>query len=186
MAQIDHIKSIILAKESALAAAMALRSYYTETYGYQIAQFEQDIYELNISLQLAEANVIDESELWGGEAFAEPVPVAEPVAVAAPVPVYPQRQPRTTLKWVSSTNPETYRVAVIKKDGLLEVKNIENGGALCHDAATCNCVPCSEFNLSSCLDTTPPWYRRPLAKTFYKTEASWRSTLPNNGTVTVS
>jgi len=53
--EVNDIKASLVSKEVSLSQAKAAQSYYMEHYGYQIAQLEQDIYELNIRLQLAEA-----------------------------------------------------------------------------------------------------------------------------------
>jgi len=88
----------------------------------------------------------------------------------------------TKLKWI--LNQETYRVAVVKKNGVLQVKSVTDGGGDCHDVG-CSCVPCSEIALSGGL--IPPWRRGlPLKKTFFASEAEWRNSLPSNGQVTVT
>jgi hypothetical protein len=118
-----------------------------------LSAFEQELYELNIKLQLAEAD-------------AEPHPEG------------------TKLKWVSDTNRETYRVAIVKKNGILEVKSVTDGAGYCHDT-TCGCKHCGEIRLSN--GQIPPWLKgRPLTKTFFATEAAWRDTLPEGGTVKVT
>jgi hypothetical protein len=53
---IDDIKMNITAKEREIANLISARAYYAEHFGYQITQIEQDIYNLNIQLQLAEAD----------------------------------------------------------------------------------------------------------------------------------
>lgn len=65
---------------------------------------------------------------------------------------YPVRLERTKLKWVSKTNPETYRVAIVTKNGILQVKAVNDGKGEC----------CG---------------RRRLKKTFFKDEAEWRDSL---------
>ena len=89
----------------------------------------------------------------------------------------------TKLKWVSSTNPETYSVAIVKKGGILEVKRVTDGGGHCHNTTVCQCIPCSEIHLSNRLGVpNPPWRQRaPLLKTFFSTEAEWRASLPGGG-----
>jgi len=95
----------------------------------------------------------------------------------------PNHREGTKLKWVSSTNPETYSVAIVKKDGILEVKRVTDGGGHCHDHTTCECVPCSEIRLSERLGAPmPSWLRgAPLLKTFFATEADWLNSLPDGG-----
>ena len=88
---------------------------------------------------------------------------------------YPARLERTKLKWVSKTNPETYRVAIVTKKGILQVKAVNDGKGECHETG-CKCVPCQEIALSG--GRLPPWRRGlPLKKTFFKDEAEWRETL---------
>jgi len=109
-------------------------------------------------------------------------PEAE-VFVAPPRAQQEDHREGTKLKWVSSTNPETYSVAIVKKDGILEVKRVTDGGGLCHDTTVCQCVPCSEIRLSDRLGVPrPPWRSRvPLLMTFFETEAEWRASLPGGG-----
>jgi len=96
---------------------------------------------------------------------------------------YPARPQGTKLKW--SLNAETYRVAVVKKNGILEVKRVTDGSGYCHNYMTCKCHPCEELALSHRLGApAPPWRpRAPLTKTFFETEAAWRSSLPDGGNV---
>jgi len=103
-------------------------------------------------------------EVWGGEE--------------------PKHKEGTKLKWVSSTNPETYSVAIVKKDGILEVKRVTDGGGHCHDTTLCQCIPCSEIRLSDRLGVPRPLWRArpPLLMTFYETEAAWLASLPTGGT----
>jgi hypothetical protein len=98
------------------------------------------------------------------------------------------RDERTKLKWISNSDPETYRVAVVTKDGVLEVKRVTNGGGYCHDTTTCKCVPCAEIRLSTRLGAPrPPWIARtPLLKTFFENEMAWRDSLPEGGSVTIT
>jgi hypothetical protein len=106
---------------------------------------------------------------------------------AEPEPEFEIQEPAhcegTKFKWVSSTNPETYSVAIVKKDGILEVKRVTDGGGHCHDTTVCQCKPCSEIRLSNRLGVArPPWISRtPLLKTFFATEAAWRASLPGGG-----
>jgi len=100
----------------------------------------------------------------------------------------PKRDERTKLKWVSNSDPETYRVAVVTKNGILEVKRVTEGGGYCHDNTTCTCVPCAEIQLSRRLGAPPPpWITRPpLRKTFFHDEIAWLNSLPEGGSVTVT
>lgn len=105
---------------------------------------------------------------------------------AARAPVSYARTEGTKLKWV--LNPETYRVAIVKKDGILEVKRVTDGAGYCHDAKTCRCKPCGEISLSNRLGVPmPPWLKGvPLVKTFFATEAAWRISLPFGGDITAT
>lgn len=297
--QINEIKANITAKEAGLVAIKDARSYYLKNLDYQIAKYEQDIYELNVRLQLAEADATfytaekedgEEDEGWNSGLAARQTATLTPHAdggdelcedcngyvatcdcdareaagralvgeARAPCgfcdgcvgscgcgaedlreaqeelcyhcghevhsclcPSAPMQQEAedtfeagqqlhdiwggeerdlsaaappfcppegTKLKWVSSSNPETYRVAVVKKNGILEVKNMEDSVALCHDTFTCICVPCSEINLSRRLGVPmPPWRpRRPLVKTLFETGADWCRSLPVGGVLTIT
>lgn len=53
---IMDIKMSIAAKEIEIANLRNACAYYVEHFGYQMARIEQDIYDLNIQLQLAEAD----------------------------------------------------------------------------------------------------------------------------------
>lgn len=86
----------------------------------------------------------------------------------------PQRHVGDKLKW--ELNDETYRIAVFTKKGLLEVKNVKDGGAAVHN--DCKCDACWEFNHNA------PWRPRlPLAKAFFETESAWRASLPQGGNI---
>jgi len=182
-----EIEMLIENKEKELAQAKELRDYYIEHYGYLMAKCDQEIYELNIQLQLAEAEEQEKlrTPLLNPEAAAF-VPASEDEGWNAELVTRqpePAHREGTKLKWVSSTNPETYSVAIVKKNGILEVKRVTDGAGHCHDATTCNCRPCSETRLSNRLGAPqPPWIARPpLLKTFFATEAEWRASLPDGG-----
>jgi len=78
-------------------------------------------------------------------------------------PAYPKRSIGTKLKWISNDDNETYRVAIVTKDGICQVKAITGGGADCY------------FD-----DNTGKRY---LTKRTFDSEASWRQALPQNGEV---
>ena len=79
----------------------------------------------------------------------------------------------TKYKWTHKGNPETYRVAIQTKDGILQVKAVTEG--IIHFHNECNCVPCWEF------ENNAPWRKRkPLETTFFKDLAEWDATLPMN------
>jgi hypothetical protein len=93
------------------------------------------------------------------------------------------RQPvGTKLKWV--LNQETYRVAIVTKKGVLQVKSVTDGGGDCHEGG-CSCVPCSEIALSG--GRLPPWRRGlPLKKTLFASEVEWRDSLPFGGEIVIT
>jgi len=217
-----------------MAKTQAALKAQNEHLGYILSVLEQEIYELNIKLQLAEAEedegwrpqpaeVTEEDKGWNvgladrqaaswetkeedpcyhcGRAIHFCICVEheqeqeQPDAVQewggegldAEAPVfYPARPQGTKLKW--SLNAETYRVAIAKKDGILEVKRVTEGGGYCHDYMTCKCTPCGYIALSRRLGVpNPPWQPgAPLTKTFFATEAAWRASLPADGTVTIT
>lgn len=80
-------------------------------------------------------------------------------------PTYPKRSIGTKLKWVSSEDDETYRVAVVTKDGICQVKAITEGGGDCY------------------YDNTTG--KRYLTKRTFDSEASWREALPQGGDIFV-
>jgi hypothetical protein len=202
------IKMQIAAKESDIAKTQAALKAHQEHLGYILSVLEQEIYELNLKLQLAEAEAdegwrsrpaeAEDDEGWNvgladrqaasWEAKEEEPPIegwgGEERFNAAPV--YPPRTQGTKLKWI--LEPETYRVAIVKKDGILEVKRVTEGGGYCHDYMTCKCTPCGYIALSRRLGApNPPWQPgAPLTKTFFATEAAWRSSLPDGGQITVT
>jgi len=110
----------------------------------------QALYSLNIALQTEEAAVTAEA------------------AVAAL-----RRPVGTKYKWTHKNNPETYRVAIQTKEGVLQVKSVTDGVAEFHE--DCDCTPCHEF------DTNAPWRpRKPLKQRFFADLAAWDDTLPEN------
>jgi hypothetical protein len=80
-----------------------------------------------------------------------------------PAVTYPKRPIGTKLKWV--LDDETYRIAVVTKDGVCQVKAITEGGGD------------SYFDYET--------NRRYLTKRTFDSEASWRSNLPQGGKVFV-
>jgi hypothetical protein len=126
----------------------------------QIKIAEENLCNIKIDLKIAEENL---HELYLKLQTAHETPV---------------REERTKLKWISSSNPETYRVAIVTKDGLLQVKSVLDGAGDCH-VANCRCGPCWEY------DNAAPWRRRPLNKVLFDDESAWRNTLPD-GAVTVT
>jgi len=64
----------------------------------------------------------------------------------------------TKLKWNSTGYDYTYRVAIVKKNGILQVKSVKDG------------IPETELIGGS----------ENLIKTFFKTEAAWRRSLPSD------
>jgi hypothetical protein len=108
--------------------------------------------------------------------------VARATAPVAPAPPpLPPASVGSKFKWV--LNDETYRVAIMTKDGLLQVKSVTDGGGDVHEPG-CGCIPCKEIALSG--GRLPPWRRAfPLKKTLFADEAAWRASLPQGGVVTL-
>jgi len=76
---------------------------------------------------------------------------------------YPKRPIGTKLKWILDN--ETYRVAIVTKDGICQVKAITEGGGDCYyDNKT---------------------GKRYLTKRTFDSEGSWRNALPQGGEVYV-
>jgi hypothetical protein len=76
-------------------------------------------------------------------------------------PEYPKRPIGAKLNWV--LNDETYRIAVVTKDGICQVKAVTDGEGDCYyDNKT---------------------GKRYLTKRTFDSEASWRATLPQGGEV---
>lgn len=159
----------------------------------QIIAMEKNLYNLQIDLQNAESEMANNdnmdipfSEIW---AATHPPPLnaeAEPFYLPLKTdaePFYPQRAIGTKFKWTFSN--ETYRIAIARYDGILEVKAVCDGRAYTHDWKACLCKPCGEIRLSG--GQLPPWLKgAPLIKTFFKDEAVWRASLPAGGIVTVT
>ena len=226
-----QIKIHIAAKQADMEKTVAASKAHSEHMNYLISVFEQEIYELNVKLQLAEA---DEAFYTREQEVAEDAEVnrlfakrdeedeededdpcyhcgrANHSCICASAPVNeqdvedafeagaqmnaeshdiwaspPSRKIRTKLKWVCELNAETYRIAVVTKDGILEVKRVTDGAGYCHDYKTCGCNPCAEIRLSG--GRLPPWLKGvPLVKTFFATESAWRISLPFGGAITVT
>jgi hypothetical protein len=153
----------------------------------EICNYEEQIYELNIEKQLEETiwpasnNYVVKNKL---NANAEPFSPAQKRFKAEAVPFYPPRAEGTKLKWI--LNDETYRVAIVKKDSILEVKVVMDGHGYCHDIEFCMCKPCNNINDYLSQPIRPFPVRLPLIKTFFKDEAAWRESLPNGGEITVT
>ena len=83
-----------------------------------------------------------------------------------------RRSVGTKYTWTHKDNPETYRVAVQTKHGVLQVKSVTNCVAERH-SDTCECTPCVEFASSA------PWRKaRPLKQLFFADLDAWDATLP--------
>jgi hypothetical protein len=79
----------------------------------------------------------------------------------------------TKFKWTHKTNPETYRVAIQTKNGILQVKAVTDGRLHVHEE--CTCGPCWEF------ENNAPWRpKKPLTKTFFADYEAFDATLPMN------
>ena len=107
-----------------------------------------------------------------------PLAMASPAPLAAPSPI---AQIGSKFKWVLDEN--NYRVAIVTKDGLLQVKSVTDGGGEVHEPG-CPCIPCREIALSG--GRLPPWRRTyPLKKTLFADEATWSASLPQGGLITL-
>jgi hypothetical protein len=73
----------------------------------------------------------------------------------------------TKFKWTSESNPETYRVAIVTKNGFLQVKSVTDGAG--------------ESDTMRTIDG-----KHPLIKKLFADEAAWRSSLPEGGKTEVS
>jgi len=81
-------------------------------------------------------------------------------------------------KWILDEN--NYRVAVITKNGVLQVKSVTHSLPQYH-TDDCTCRICSR---NARLQWVPP---RPMLKlTFFRSEQTWRASLPSNGKVHVT
>jgi hypothetical protein len=86
----------------------------------------------------------------------------------------------TKFKWV--LDEETYRVAIQKKNGVLQVKSVTDGAGECHDDG-CPCTPCAELRMVP----PAPWRtRRPLKMTLFENYSAWLKSLPKGGKTTVT
>jgi hypothetical protein len=86
----------------------------------------------------------------------------------------------TKFKWVLGA--DTYRVAIQKKNGVLQVKSVTDGAGECHDDG-CPCTPCAELRMVP----PPPWRtRRPLKVTLFENYSAWLKSLPKGGQTTVT
>ena len=113
---------------------------------YDLDSIKTTLYNLNIDLQEAEA-------------------IASTQAPTLQSPV------GTKYKWTDKANPQNYRVAIQTKDGILQVKSVNNGVAEVHE--DCGCSPCWES------ENNAPWRpRKPLKKHFFPDRAAWEATLP--------
>jgi hypothetical protein len=87
----------------------------------------------------------------------------EPVPAAPLQEPFPKRPVGTKLRWV--LDEETYRIAIVVANGILQVKSVIDGEGDCNDNFRC--------------------FRNRLKKTFYTTEEEWRASLPLDGTISV-
>lgn len=112
------------------------------------------------------------------------MPELEPVAEPEPMPVaIPELKPLAIgckLRW--TLNQETYRVAIQTAKGVLQVKSVTDGAGECHEDG-CTCTPCAELRMVP----PAPWRtRRPLKKTLFANEITWKASLPEGGTIEIN
>lgn len=69
----------------------------------------------------------------------------------------------TKFKWVSETNPETYRIAIVTNNGFLQVKSVTDGAVECDTSRTIGGT-------------------HPLIKKLFANEMAWRTSLPQGKT----
>jgi hypothetical protein len=150
------IESLIKDTKTQIANAKSSQRFYVQRYDTIISELEQQLDE-----QLEELKKMKTAEK------------PEPYLIG------------TKLKWVSSVNEDTYCVAIVTKKGILEVKNVFEGGGLCHNTQQCSCKPCGEIRLSK--ERGVPWRpRAPLIKTLFATEEDWLKTLHADGKLSVT
>lgn len=94
---------------------------------------------------------------------AEPVKPAEPAEPVKPATVLVGSK----FKWISASNPTTYRIAIMTAKGLLQVKSVVEGAVDCDTSRTIG-------------------GGGPLIKKLFADEAAWRASLPQGGNVTLS
>jgi len=88
--------------------------------------------------------------------------VKQMMAASAPEPApLPVRTPSTSLRW--ALDADTYRISVVTSNGILQVKSVTEGKPEYEDES----------------------WRCFLAKKLFPTEADWRASLPEGGTITV-
>ena len=88
---------------------------------------------------------------------------------------YPIRELRTKLRW--TLDQANLRIAIVTRDGILQVKSVENG-VVSKRVKICSCKTCSKgtHGITS-------WINK---KTFYESESDWRDSLPPGGTITLT
>jgi hypothetical protein len=165
---------------------------YTTMMREDLVANEKHLYNLYIELQMMEAvhsNTYEDSYNTGKISVAEFAEFAnfpaledsrqkELAELSLKEELFVNQPVGTKLKWV--LNEETYRVAIVTKNGVLQVKAVEDGCGECHDEG-CSCGPCWEH-----LHDAPWRPRLPLKKTFFESEAEWRNSLPFSGEVIVT
>ena len=75
-------------------------------------------------------------------------------------------------------NDETYRMAVVTKYGVIQVKSVTHGGSYVHNSQ-CKCNSCRGYVIGSMLHT-----RVPLKKSRFASEKEWKDSLPPGGRIT--
>ena len=81
----------------------------------------------------------------------------------------PVRDDRTKMKWISDSETETYRVAIVTKKGILQVKAVDHAAI--------------ERHLTS-INGGPEYYA--MTKRFFENEMAWLESLPEGGQITVT
>lgn len=107
------------------------------------------------------------------------MPELEPVLEPEPKPELKTLAIGSKLRW--TLNEDTYRVAIQTDKGVLQVKSVTDGAGECHEDG-CPCTPCAELRMVP----PAPWRtRRPLKKTLFANEITWKASLPEGGTIEI-
>jgi hypothetical protein len=150
------IESLIKDTKTQIATAKSSQRFYVQRYDAIISELEQQLDE-----HLEELKRMKTAEKH------------EPYLIG------------TKLKWVSSVNDDTYCVAIVTKKGILEVKNVFEGGGLCHNTEHCACKQCAKIRALN--DAQPPVHlRAPLIKTLFATDNDWIKTLHKDGKMIIT
>jgi hypothetical protein len=157
MTSISAIYSKIQKAEYVMENAQMRHKNATDTVTlmkYKLANAEEELLKVIDTCADAQATLYDLNiELQTAEALASATAV--PSALARPV--------GTKYKWTHKDNPETYRVAIQTKQGVLQVKSVNDGVVETHETM---CIA--------------PGAKKPLKTAYYPDLTAWDDTLPYN------